>query len=282
MLDVSRKSRLWEPPKRLEKREMVSISDAVLAEPEIDFNEGEDVFRIRANGLDWDIGNVVYEPKDKSRIAVGPNGKKLGIFMTHGGASDWRSIERLARTFCGKRGFKVCSMTYPGRFYLNDPSRDWPDDTFHADGTARTPIWLKGEAIAADEYDVKVDASNRDIYGSRSYAVAKPGTRFHLRMAAWPTAIVEAMKEICSQAFPAGGVVHLCARALDRRPVRAHADAARKQREGSHRHRELLVRRVLSCDDGPRLADAVQLRAGANVARACSLPRRRIGDAGGR
>jgi hypothetical protein len=59
MLDVSRKSRLWEPPKRLEKREMVSISDAVLAEPEIDFNEGEDVFSIRANGLDWDIGNVV-------------------------------------------------------------------------------------------------------------------------------------------------------------------------------------------------------------------------------
>ena len=120
MLDVSRKSRLWEPPQRLEKREMVSISDAVLAEPEIEFNEGEDVFRIHANGLDWDIGNVVYEPKDKSRIAVGPDGKKLGIFMTHGGASDWRSIERLARTFCGKRGFKVCSMTYPGRFYLGD------------------------------------------------------------------------------------------------------------------------------------------------------------------
>jgi hypothetical protein len=202
MLDVSRKARLWEPPQRLEKREMVSISDAVLAEPEIEFNEGEDVFRIHANGLEWDIGNVVYEPKDKSRIAVGPDGKKLGIFMTHGGASDWRSIERLARTFCGKRGFKVCSMTYPGRFYFGDASRDWPDDTFHADGTVRTPIWLKGESIAADDYEVKIDASNRDIYGSRSYAVAKPGTRFYLRMAAWPTAIVEAMKEICRKHFP--------------------------------------------------------------------------------
>ena len=134
--------------------------------------------------------------------AVGPDGKKLGIFMMHGGASDWRSIERLARAFCGKRGFKVCSMTYPGRFYLPDPSRDWPDDTFHADGTVRTPIWLRGETVAPDEYEVKLDASHRAIYGSRSYAAAKPGTRFHLRMAAWPKAIVEAMRDICRRHFP--------------------------------------------------------------------------------
>ena len=90
MLDVSRKSRVWEPPQRLEKREMVAISDAVLAEPEIEFSESEDVFRIRANGLDWDIGNVVYAPKDERRIAVGPDGKKLGDFD-----DAWRR-ERLA------------------------------------------------------------------------------------------------------------------------------------------------------------------------------------------
>lgn len=202
MLDVSRKSRLWSPPQRLEKREMTAISDVVLAEPAVEFGESEDIFRIRANGLDWDIGNVVYEPKQESRIAVAPDGKKLGIFMTHGGASDWRSIERLARTFCGKRAFKVCSMTYPGRLYFPDPSRDWPDDTFHADGTVRTPIWLKDESIAADEYDVMTDASNRAIYGSRAYAVAKPGTRFYLRMATWPKAFVEAMKNICQRHFP--------------------------------------------------------------------------------
>src|SRR5215471_15538239 len=180
MLDSARKSRLWQPPHRLEKPELVAISDAVLAEPDIEFSESEDIFRIHANGLDWDIG----------------------IFMTHGGASDWRSIERLARTFCGKRGFKICSMTYPGRFYFPDASRDWPDDTFHADGTVRTPIWLKDENITADEYEVKTNTSNRAIYGSRSYAVAKPGTRFYLRMATWPTAFVEAMKEICARHFP--------------------------------------------------------------------------------
>ncbi|MGH6738901.1 MAG: hypothetical protein ACREDY_07685, partial [Bradyrhizobium sp.] len=199
-----RKSRLWQLPQRLEKRELVAISDAVLAEPDIEFSESEDIFRIRANGLDWDIGNVIYAPKQDGQAAVGPDGKKLGIFMMHGGASDWRSIERLARTFCGKRGFKVCSMTYPGRFYLPDPSRNWPDDTFHADGTVRTPIWLRGETVAPEEYEVKVDASHRAIYGSRSYAVAKTGTRFHLRMAAWPKATVEAMKDICRRHFPPG------------------------------------------------------------------------------
>ena len=202
MPDTVVKHRLWEPPAHVSKPEMVAISEAVLAEPDLGFDETEDIFRLAANGLDWDIANVVYAPKNSDQIAVGPDGKKLGIFMTHGGASDWRSIERLARTFCGKRGFKVCSMTYPGRFYFPSPSRDWPDDTFHADGTVRTPIWLRGETVAADDYTVTADATNRAIYGSRSYAVAKPDTMFHLRMAAWPKAIVAAMKEICRRHFP--------------------------------------------------------------------------------
>jgi hypothetical protein len=202
VLDSIPRHRIWEPPARLSKPEMVKISEAVLAEPDVAFTEAEDVFRIRANGLDWDIGNVVYAPEDPGRIAVGPDGKKIGLFMTHGGASDWRSVERLARTFCGKRGFKVCSMTYPGRFYLPDPSRDWPGDTFHADGTVRTPIWQRGETIGADQYTVKIDTSHRSIYGSRSYAVAKPDTPFYVRMAAWPKAFVDAMKDICRRHFP--------------------------------------------------------------------------------
>ena len=103
----------WEPPTRIDKDELVRISDEILAEPEIEFTELEDVFRIHSNGLDWDIGNFVYEPKETLQIAKGPDGKKLAVFMMHGGASDWRSIERLARTFCGKRGYKVCNMTYP-------------------------------------------------------------------------------------------------------------------------------------------------------------------------
>lgn len=192
----------WQPPVRIEKDELVRISDAILAEPDIAFSETEDIFRLRSNGMDWDIGNVVYQPEEASRIPTGRDGKKIAVFMTHGGASDWRSIERLARIFAGKRGYKVCSMTYPGRFYFDHPDHDWPGDTFHDDGTVRTPVWLRGEAIGADQYDVELDVSHRAIYGSRRYAVARPDTLFHYRMAAWPKAIVEAMKDICARHFP--------------------------------------------------------------------------------
>lgn len=192
----------WEPPVRIEKDELIQISDALLAEPDIPYAETEDVFRIHSNGLDWDIGNMVYEPTNPADVAIGPDGKKLAVFMMHGGASDWRSIERLAQTFTGKRGYKVCNMTYPGRFYFDDAEHNWPGDTFHDDGTVRTPIWLKGEEITPDQYDVKVDTGRREIYGSRRYAVSKPDTLFHVRMGAWPKAIVDAMLDVCARHFP--------------------------------------------------------------------------------
>ena len=45
MLDSAHKSRLWQPPRRLEKPELVAISDAVLAEPDIEFSESEDILQ---------------------------------------------------------------------------------------------------------------------------------------------------------------------------------------------------------------------------------------------
>ena len=195
-------SRTWQPPRRVEREEIVRISDAMLAEADIAWRRGEDIARIRSNGMDWDVGTMVYAPDDPAKTAVGPDGKKIGVFMTHGGASDWRSMEPLAKTFCGKRGYKVCSMTYPGRFWFDDPNHDWPGDTFHDDGTVRTPVWLRGEVIAPDQYEVKADESHREIYGTRRYAVAKPDTTFYLRMASWPRAIVEAMQDICARHFP--------------------------------------------------------------------------------
>jgi len=197
----TRQSAPWTPPQKLSKAEIVEISNAILAEPDLPFKEYEDIFRIQSNGMDWDIGNVVYEP-DAESVARGPDGKKIGVFMTHGGASDWRSIETLARGFARKRGVKVCSMTYPGRFYFPDASRDWPGDTISADGRVRTPIWLRGEEIGADQYHLETDASHREIYGSRSYAVAKPGSIFYNRMAAFPKAFIDAMKDICARHFP--------------------------------------------------------------------------------
>ena len=202
MAEMARKGTAWSPPKRVEREEIVRISEAMLTSPDIAWSRREDITRLRSNGLDWDIGTMVYAPDDAGKVPVGPDGKRIGIFMTHGGASDWRSMEPLARLLAAKRGYKICSMTYPGRFYFDDPAHDWPGDTFNADGTVRTPIWLRGEAIGADQYTVEADASHREIYGTRKYAVAKPGTLFHLRMAAWPKAIVEAMQDICARHFP--------------------------------------------------------------------------------
>jgi len=73
---ITKIERAWAPPPKLSKEEMVRISDAVLAEPDIPFREYEDIFRIRSNGLDWDIGNVVYEPTDAAKIPVGRDGKR--------------------------------------------------------------------------------------------------------------------------------------------------------------------------------------------------------------
>jgi hypothetical protein len=194
----------WEPPEIFEHDDLIAASDDVLGRSDIAFSENEHVFRINALGLDWDIGVTVYEPDDETRIPTGANGRKVGLFLLHGGAGDFRSMEKLARMITGKFGYKVTSMTYPGRLYLPDPSRNWPGDTVNTDGTVRTPIWLAGETIPPDDYEVVRDQSLRARYGTRIAARAKPGTLFYDRMAAWPTAFEEGMKTICRDHFPDG------------------------------------------------------------------------------
>ncbi len=196
-------AKVYEPPERIERADIVGASDEVLATPDIPICESETVFRINVADMDWDIGVVTYQPEDAGRVPTGSDGRKVGVFLTHGGASDWRSIEKLARLLVAKLGYRVASMTYPGRLYLPDPSRDWPGDTIHPDGTVRTPIWKDGEFIADDEYEVIHDDSMRARHGIRPNARAKPGTNFHHRMAAWPLAFEEAMKEVCRRHFSA-------------------------------------------------------------------------------
>ena len=192
----------WQPPKRYPRDELVEISNRVLAEPDIEIRRYEDVFRLDVAGMEWDIGAMVYEPVDRAKSHVSADGRRSGMLMTHGGASDWRSIEPYALTLARKRGFKVVNMTFPGRLYLPDPSRDWPGDTRLADGGLRTPIWKQGEEIGRDQYEVVREASYRHIYGTRTFARALPGTIFHERMAAWPLAFEEAMKDLCRRHFP--------------------------------------------------------------------------------
>ncbi len=197
-------TRLTESRERtiVSRDELVDISQRVLAEPDIDIHEYEDVFTIEAAGMSWDIGAMIYEPVRIGEAHVSADGRRSGMLMTHGGASDWRSIESYARILARKRGFKVVSMTFPGRLYLPDASRDWPGDTRHADGSLRTPLWKAGEVIDRGQYDIVEENSHRNIYGTRTYARARPGTTFYNRMAAWPLALEAAMKDLCKRYFP--------------------------------------------------------------------------------
>jgi hypothetical protein len=185
------------------REDILARSDAILAKPDLPLRQTEDIFRINALGLDWDMGVTVYQPRDPGQIARGADGKKIGIFLLHGGSGDFKSMEVMARQFAGKFGCKAVSMTFPGRLYLDDPGRDWPGDTIHHDGTVRTPIWLKGEHIGPEQYEVVRDASMRLRYGTRTLARAKPGTRFYDRMAGWPVAFEDGMKDAMRRHFPA-------------------------------------------------------------------------------
>src|SRR4051812_2422671 len=194
----------WQPPDTWSREQVVATSDAVLARPAGAVKEGEDIFRLSALGLDWDIGVRIYAPQPEDNIKRGADGKKVGIFLLHGGAGDFKSMEKFALLFAEKFAFKVVTMTFPGRLYLDDPGRDWPDDTIHSDGSVRTPIWQHGEHVTPDQYEVVRDTGKRMKYGTRTSARAKPGTRFYDRMASWPVAFEEGMKEACRRHFPAG------------------------------------------------------------------------------
>lgn len=191
----------WTPDDTWSREQVIATSDAVLALKAGEVTEREDIFRIAALGLNWDIGVRVYESRPASRITRGADGKRVGIFLLHGGDGDYKSMQRFALIFAEKFAFKVVTMTFPGRLSLDDPERDWPDDTIHADGSVRTPIWVAGEYVTRDQYEIVRDTSKRMKYGTRTHARATPGTRFYDRMASWPLAFEEGMKEACRRHF---------------------------------------------------------------------------------
>src|SRR3954463_12811845 len=201
-MTIAPKLGIWQPPDSISREETLARSAAVLAKPSLPLRQTEDIFRIHALGLDWDMGVTVYEPSDPKQIIRGADGKKVGVFLLHGGSGDYKSMEPIAKVFAQKFACKAVAMTFPGRLYLDDPSRDWPDDTIHADGTVRTPIWRKGERVTPDQYEVVRDTTMRLRYGTRTVARAKPGTIFHQRMAAWPVAFEEGMKDAMRRHFP--------------------------------------------------------------------------------
>ncbi len=192
----------WKPPARVSREECIKASVDIFGRADIPMKQYEDVFRIQALEMDWDIGVRIYEPEDGTKIPIGADGKKTGAFLLHGGQDDWRQMEGLALLMAGKLGYKVVVGTYPGRLYLQDTSRNWPGDTISPDGTVRTPIWKKDEFITPDQYEVVQDTDQRMRYGTRTVARAKPGTHFYYRMAAWPVALEEGMKTANQRQFP--------------------------------------------------------------------------------
>jgi len=202
------------PPKEVTEQQTIADIKAFMARPDLPLNGGdrgyvEDIIRINAVDMDWDIGMSIHEPSDPSKIARGADGKKIGIFLLHGGSGDFKTMHRRANLMAQKLGYKVISMSYPGRHAFHTENRDWPGrnvtayDHHKYSLEVRTPIWLRGEYIARDEYDIVKDHSQRPRYGIRTLAKAKPGTNFYNRMAGWPMAFEKAGIEVMRKHFPA-------------------------------------------------------------------------------
>jgi hypothetical protein len=196
----------WEPPTQVARDEAIRLSNEVLARPDIALDVRDEVLRITSLGLEWDIAGKTYRPKDPARIAVGPDGKKIGVLVLHGGGPDHRAMEPLALLLAGKLGYSVATMTYPGLFNFTSENGDWPGDTIHPDGTARTPLWHRDRPITPDQYELVQDRSDpvkRAKWGTLFFLRANEGTEFYDRMAAWPAAFEDAMHAICERDFPA-------------------------------------------------------------------------------
>ncbi len=192
----------WQPPALVSLAETLDLHRQVTALPDLPIQIRQEIFRIGALEMDWDIGVVVYEPQDAGKFAIGPDKKKVGVFLLHGGVSDFKSVERIARMLASKFGIKVATLTFPGRFYFLNAERDWPGDVENADGSARTPLWTRESRITPDQYSIVRDQSKREDYGTLVSLAAKEGTEFFHRMAAWPVAFEEAIKETARRQFP--------------------------------------------------------------------------------
>ena len=104
---------LWlEAIKQFYPREDVLEMDRAIADcPDIPLVEHEDLFRIESLGLEWDIGVFITQPRDDKQAMRGPDGRRTGFFLLHGGDGDFKSLSVLARQLAGKLGAKVLSMT---------------------------------------------------------------------------------------------------------------------------------------------------------------------------
>ena len=81
----------WEPPRNLSREELVTMSDVMLGRPDLAIEETETIERIESLGLEWDVGAMVYAPRDLADYATGRDGRHIAMFVLHGGSGDYRS-----------------------------------------------------------------------------------------------------------------------------------------------------------------------------------------------
>lgn len=195
----------WRPPTEISREDILSASDDLLSRPDLPITERADIFRLSALGLDWDISSKLFEPSNPADVPHGPDGRRISMFLLHGGGGDQRGKEPMARLIASKLGWRVAVMSYPGHYQFDTPNHDWPGDTLNADGTARTPLWLCDRPITPDQYELIEDTSDpakRAKWGTLFFLRAREGTDFYDRLAAWPAAFDEAMRAVCARFFP--------------------------------------------------------------------------------
>ena len=203
----------YQPPADITEGETAEMIESFMDRPNIPLEAGdagytEDIIRVEAVGMEWDIGMSVHQPADPDSVPTGADGKKVGVFLLHGGSGDFKSMHKQADLLARKLGYKVVSMSFPGRHAFHTEGRDWPgrNVTAHDHATysleLRTPIWKQGEHVTRDQYDVITDRDQRPRYGTRTLAKAKPGTTFYHRMAGWPVAFERGGREAIEKHFP--------------------------------------------------------------------------------
>ena len=72
----------WEPQAVVSREHALQLHRNVMAMPTRRIQIREDIFRLHELEMDWDIGVVIYEPQDASRIPRGPDGKKGWDILT--------------------------------------------------------------------------------------------------------------------------------------------------------------------------------------------------------
>ena len=192
----------WQPPEFVDREHCIKDTEEILGQPDMPSRAPKIFFASTRSAWTGTWAWLSTNRWTPAKFQSAPTVRRPAFFCCTVARAISKASSATQRLLASKFGFRVIAGTFPGRFYFPDPSRDWPDDTIHADGTVRTPIWKQGELITPDQYEVVKDPSKRNRYGTRTLAKAKPETIFWYRMAAWPAAFEAGMIEACRRHFP--------------------------------------------------------------------------------